>query len=129
MKSLDMSSDSEENTDQDQVFEDSDSDSNISCSTVYFSDDYDSNVSWLLVGYQRLFFLLSLLAPHIPRLFCYLFTNLQPTAAVPKEVEIRTSSSQQVHRYIPQPTIHFIECYFVFSPSRTQSSWNAYGTR
>jgi hypothetical protein len=45
MQSLDMSSDSEENTDQDQVFEDSDSDSNISGSTVYFSDEYDSNVS------------------------------------------------------------------------------------
>jgi hypothetical protein len=44
-------------------------------------------------------------------------------------MEICTSSSQQVHRYIPQTTIHFIECYFVFSPSRTQSSWNAYGIR
>ena len=44
-KSLDMSSDSEENTDQHQVFKDSDSDSNISGSTVYFSDEYDSNVS------------------------------------------------------------------------------------
>jgi hypothetical protein len=27
------------------------------------------------VGYQRLFFLLSLLAHHIPRFFCYLFTT------------------------------------------------------
>ncbi len=70
-----MSSDSEENTDQHQVFKDSDSDSNISGSTVYFSDEYDSNVSWLLMGYQRLFFLLSLLAHHIPRFFCYLFTT------------------------------------------------------
>lgn len=72
-----FSSDSEEEELQREPFNDTVTDSNTSDSTEYYSDGNDSNMSGLLVGYQRLYLLMSLLA-HIPLFIQQLFTaNLQ----------------------------------------------------
>ncbi len=45
LQALNLSSDSEENDDKNQIIDDSDFDSNNSDSTEYYSDGYNSNVS------------------------------------------------------------------------------------